>query len=103
MRIPPLFFAPVLLRSLSRTTKKAACQSKSALIPRGEVADGAHCSDYLKHARHSDAAFFWIPAFAGMTSCPRRRASIVRAVWETATDLVQAASELCAVSVDPNS
>ena len=45
----------------------------------------------LKHARHSDAAFFWIPAFAGMTSCPPfdfaqdrlRRASSVRAVWET--------------------
>src|SRR2546425_1715698 len=25
---------------------------------------------YLKHARNSDAAVFWIPAFAGMTSCP---------------------------------
>src|SRR5438034_9154763 len=25
---------------------------------------------YLKHARNSDAAVIWIPAFAGMTSCP---------------------------------
>ena len=24
----------------------------------------------MKHARNSDAALFWIPAFAGMTSCP---------------------------------
>ena len=86
-----LFLTLVFLRSLSRTTKKVACQSKSALIPKGEVADGAHCSDYLKHARQSDAALFWIPAFAGMTSCPPfdfaqdrlRRASSVRAVWET--------------------
>src|SRR5439155_935018 len=37
----------------------------------------------LEHARNSDAAFFWIPAFVGMTSCPRRRASSVRLVWET--------------------
>ena len=45
----------------------------------------------LKHERNSDAAFFWIPAFAGMTSCPPfdfaqdrlRRASSIRAVWET--------------------
>src|SRR5438034_4000218 len=26
--------------------------------------------DKLKHARNSDTALFWIPAFAGMTSCP---------------------------------
>src|SRR2546426_11859289 len=37
----------------------------------------------MKHARNFDAAVFWIPAFAGMTSCPRRRASSVRSVWET--------------------
>src|SRR3989449_7279985 len=45
----------------------------------------------LKHARNSDAAVFWIPAFAGMTSCPPfdfaqdrlRRASRVCSVWET--------------------
>ena len=48
-------------------------------------------SSYLKHARNADAAFFWIPAFAGMTSCPPfyfaqdrlRRASSVRSVSET--------------------
>src|SRR5205809_6250836 len=48
-------------------------------------------ASYMKYARNSDAAFFWIPAFAGMTSCPPfgfaqdrlRRASSVRAVWET--------------------
>src|SRR5207237_6302449 len=59
----------------------------------------------MKPACNSDAAFFWMPAFAGTTSCPPfdfaqdrlRRASSVRAVWETAMDLVQAASELCAV------
>ena len=46
---------------------------------------------YPKHARHSDAALFWIPACAGMTSCPPfdcaqdrlRRASSVHSVWET--------------------
>src|SRR5881628_1957122 len=46
---------------------------------------------YLKHARNSNAAVFWIPTFAGMTSCPPfdcaqdrlRRASRVRSVWET--------------------
>src|SRR5436309_14361088 len=27
-------------------------------------------SSKMKHARNSDAAFFWIPAFAGMTSRP---------------------------------
>src|SRR5207249_3248100 len=45
----------------------------------------------LKHACRSAAALFWIPAFAEMTSCPPfdfaqdrlRRASSVRAVWET--------------------
>src|SRR5437867_8555670 len=42
-------------------------------------------------SRNFDAALFWIPAFAGMTSCPPsgfaqdrlRRASSVRSVWET--------------------
>jgi len=50
----------------------------------------------LKQARNSDTALFWIPAFAGMTSCPPfdgvypelveglrtgfRRASSIRAV-----------------------
>src|SRR2546427_7866343 len=46
---------------------------------------------YLKHARNSNAAVFWIPAFAGLTSCPPfdfaedrlRRASSVHSVWET--------------------
>src|SRR5205809_1783515 len=48
-------------------------------------------ASYMKYARNSDAAVFWIPAFAGMTSCPPfdfaqdrlRRASSVRSVWET--------------------
>src|SRR5207249_12215973 len=30
----------------------------------------SYARSYLRHARNSDAAFFWIPAFAGMTSCP---------------------------------
>src|SRR5947207_14145338 len=67
---------------------------------------------YLKHARHSDAALFWIPAFAGMTSCPPfdgvypelveglRTGSggypVLAQTGKLATALVQAASELCA-------
>ena len=28
------------------------------------------CGNNLRQARHADTALFWIPAFAGMTSCP---------------------------------
>ena len=67
----------------------------------------------LKQARNSDAALFWIPAFAGMTSCPPfdgvypelveglRTGSGGHPVFaqsgKPTADLVKAASELCAV------
>src|SRR5438094_9235748 len=87
------------------------CKKRQASL--GALALSSPLRSVSKPARNSDAAVFWIPAFAGMTSCPPFDGVYPELVeglrtgsgghpgfaqsGKPATARVQAASELCAV------